>query len=252
MIRDAHGYKIDLNAPLSAVDAEIAHYCHQLSSSGLAFGRSEQITGTLIVYSIFDNSGWTKYGDCGRIFIKYLDHQTTRVQTEAQKPSQKDAANFASPTYLSNPNSAENELRSDDDLVRGYSTLLIHRTEFLQEICDTTSSRLANSSNTSNSTSSIPEKKLPESKGGRPGLADKDKIERIALAKLERRLKYKNPGLTRGEFVVWIREKLGFTMIASHTIKNAVKLLERAQENDEQNVLLEAEALADKWQNLYL
>ena len=85
--------------------------------------------------------------------------------------------------------------------------------------------------------------------GGRPSLSTEEKTRRLALLLLEERLKQKNPGYTRGEFVFQVQQKLQLP-IDMNTIKNAVNLLARARKEHEQDVIAQAEALADQWQPL--
>ena len=227
-----------LNAPLAAVNAELAVYCKLNHDSGLS-SRLEDNTSGLIVHVITLNAPGQEYGDCGRIFIQFLTDQKTRLSFEVAAPYAADIARFMEQEHknMRMPLSGRNPKKLTlAEFESGFSVLRNLRLQALKVICTAVIKRVEMPSN-------------PGLGGGRPGLTTEEKIRRMALLLLEERLKQKNPGYTRGEFVFQVHQRLQLP-IDMNTIKNAVNLLARARKEHEQDVIAQAEALADQWQPL--
>ena len=227
-----------LTAPLAAVNAELAVYCKLNHDSGLS-SRLQDNTSGLTVHVIMLNAPGQEYGDCGRILIQFLTDQKTRLSFEVAAPYADDIARFMEQEHknVRMPLSGRNPKKLTlAEFESGFSVLRNLRLQALRVICTAVIKRVEMPAN-------------PGMGGGRPGLPTEEKIRRLALLLLEERLKQKNPGYTRGEFVFQVQQKLQLP-IDMNTIKNAVNLLARARKEHEQDVIAQAEALADQWQLL--
>ena len=242
-------YDQTINVPLAAVDAEMAVYHQIMRDSGLMVSRVENIPNRLVVYVVTKFSLGQEYGDCGRLFIQFLDEKKTRLSFDVAAPDKFGAARFAVEGTLRLLGGLNPEKLKPDEFARGFSVLRNLRFQFLHEICDSILARLMVSEETSPALP-LPEKASPIFGGGRPGLPDDEKLRRLALLMLEQRLKQKDPGLTRGEFVFSVQQKLKIPL-EMHTLKNATQLRARAQKNAEQAILLRAENMAAEWQKQF-
>ena len=240
-------YEQILNVPLAAVDAEMAVY-HQVNrGNGLSVSRVENIPGRLVVYMITLYALTQEYGDCGRLFIQFLDEKKTRLSFDLAVPDKDHAARFSVEGTSRMLGGPKPERLTPDEFTRGAAVLSQLRFQVLKEICDTLQTRLPVSALELPATTLSPEKDLSKNPGGRPGLPEAEKLRRLALMLLERRLKQADPGLTRGEFVVRVQDKLRLP-VEVHTIKNSASLLARAQESGEHDLLSLAEKQAAEWQ----
>ena len=240
-------YEQILNVPMAAVDAEMAVF-HQVNrGNGLSVNRVENIPDRLVVYVITMDALTQEYGDCGRLFIQFLDEKKTRLSFDVAVPDKYHAARFSVEGTLRLLGGPKPERLTPGEFARGSAVLSQLRFQVLKEICDTLQTHLAVSSPELPATIPVPEKDLSKNLGGRPGLPEAEKLRRLALVLLEQRLKQADPGLTRGEFVFQVQQKLKIPL-EMHTIKNAAKLLESAQENGEHDLLVLVENQAAEWQ----
>ncbi len=238
-----------VNFPLAAVDAEMAVYHQLMRDSGLSVSRVENLPNRLVVYTVTKYSLMQEYGDCGRLFIQFLDDKKTRLSFDVAAPDKYGAARFAVDGNLRLLGGLNPEKLKPDEFARGFSVLRELRFQFLKEICASILTRLAVSADEAPA-APAPEKAAPSFGGGRPGLPEDERLRRLALLLLEQRLKQKDPGLTRGEFVFLVQQKLKIPLEV-HTLKNAAQLLTRTQKNEEGVILSRAENMAAEWQKLF-
>jgi hypothetical protein len=243
-------YEQILNAPLAAVDAEMVLY-HQVNrDNGLSVSRVENIPGRLVVYVVTKYALTQEYGDCGRLFIQFLDEKKTRLSFDLAAPDKAHAARFSVEGTLRMLGGPKPERLTPDEFARGSAILSQLRFQVLKEICDTLQTRLAPFALELPANVPSPAKNLSPNKGGRPGLSEAERLRRLALVLLEQRLKQNDPGLTRGEFVFQVQQKLNLPL-EMHTLKNAAKLLERARAHGETDLLAQAETQAAEWQRRF-
>ena len=243
-------YEQTLNVSFAPVDAEMALYVQLNRSTSLSVGRFEDLPGRLVIYNVYMYAAGQEYGDCGRIFIQYLEQHKTRLSIEVNAPDKYGAARFAAPGVLRLMGGLNPEKLSQEEFERGYSVLYDLRLVFLKEIILLVIARLPAPEPVSSPVRKAPTiKKSDQLPAGRPGLPVDEKLHRLALVLLESKLKQRDPGLTRGEFIFQVQEKLKIPL-EIHTVKNAHNLLERARKNNEQDIIALAEKQAQEWQIL--
>jgi len=234
------------NVPLAAVDAGLAVYFQRMRDTGLSRLRNENIPNRLVVYTVTLYAPEQEYGDCGHIYVQFIDDKKTRVSCEVAPPDKYGAARFAVDGTLRMMGGLNPEKLKQNEFERGSLVLRGLRLQVLSDICARALAHLVVPVEAP-AAPAAPEKKPAENNAGRPGLFTEEKVHRLALVVLEKRLKRKDPGFTRGEFVFLVQQKLQLA-VEMNTVKNAVSLLERAAKNGEEQLLAAAETLADHWQ----
>jgi len=242
-------FEICLEASFAAVDAEVSAQAFVSRDSGVSMGREEIVPDRVVGYRIISEQGATQCGVCGWIIVQYVEATRTLLAFKVALPGDSDFTSYAS--FYSIPVPGNTYELSIEELVaiqkiRFSEMLAATRQRILREVCELVSRRFTNVGRPV-APSLSPKSNRPKKAGGRPGLPDDEMVRRLALVLLERRLKQKDPGFTRGEFVFRIHQKLEFP-VEMHTIKNAAKLLEQAQKDDQQHMLSQAETLAMDWQ----
>jgi len=241
-----------VNLAFEAVDAEITKQAFLARDKLLIVSRQELNASNLIGFRVLDENGWTLLGECGWIFVQYISVSQTHISFKAVQPSLEDIEKYFSRNsmfLLDNLFELSVEQIRALQHTKAFEKLIAGRREMLRSFYAPISARLVGQAQ-SLVKASQPEPESHPISGGRPGLANDELIRRLALVLLERRLKQKDPGLTRGEFVVQAQQKLKIPL-ESHTIKNAAKLLTRVQKNEEQTVLAMAEEMAANWQKKF-
>ena len=238
-------YQTTINIPFGAVDAELALY-HQLSrDSGTRFARFEHIPGRLVIYIVTIFTPDREYGESGRIFAQFLEDKITRLSFDVATVDKYGAARFASDPLVKMFGGLDPERLTPAEFERGASILFGLRFQALKEICENIQSRLEPLEEPS-----LSEPVAPPSErvlGGRPTLDEEVLVSRLGLVLLERRMKKKDPGLYRDEFVYKVQKDLKI-LVESHTIKNTIPKLEAIMRDGPQHLLEQAEKLADEWQ----
>lgn len=242
-------YQVFVETSLETLDAEMSACAVLWRQKGPMLNRNEITPQRLIGYRVFSDYGTNLLGECGWINVQYVESKRTQLWFQITAPSDDDYENYVRYYQFSLPANAyelsAEELRAHRKTqLDGYLRLNRHR--LLSEICEHVLRRLPKPE-----LFPAPEisqdAKPSQHKGGRPGLLESEKLRRLALMLLERRLKQADPGLTRGEFVIRVQEKLRLP-VEVHTIKNSASLLARAQENGEDDLLALAENQAAEWQ----
>ena len=116
-------YDQTINVPLAAVDAEMAVYHQIMRDSGLMVSRVENIPNRLVVYVVTKFSLGQEYGDCGRLFIQFLDEKKTRLSFDVAAPDKFGAARFAVEGTLRLLGGLNPEKLKPDEFARGFSVL---------------------------------------------------------------------------------------------------------------------------------
>lgn len=241
-----------VEASLAALDAEMSAQAFIQRANRLWLGRQELTPGLLVGYRVSDENGWTKYGECGWIVLQHLDSHRTLMSFKVTAPTAEDREIYLSIRSTPMP---ENLSGMSVEQIKAWQVYHVQdelyqkRKTFLQNLCASISEKVTKLVQPG-PTLSQPKagSNLPVRSGGRPGLPDDEKLRRLALVILERKLKQIDPGLTHGEFAFQVQQKLKIPL-EEHTIRNAAKLLERAQKNQEHELLSQAESLAAKWQS---
>lgn len=245
-------YEETLELAFESVDAEITRQAFLVRDQRLWVNRQEFNASNLIGFQVFDENGWTLLGECGWIFVQYTGLNQTRISFKVLQPSGEDIEKYCS---------ANSALLLDDlyglsaDQIRtlqktqAFEKLIAGRQKMLRSFYTPISAKLMEQAQ-SLAKALQPEPGSHTISSGRPGLSNDELLRRLALVLLEKRLKQKDPGLTRGEFVFLVQQKLKIPL-EMHTIKNAAKLLAHAQKNDEQTVLSMAEKMAVEWQKQF-
>lgn len=241
-----------VDASLEVLDAEMSACAFLWRLTGPSLNRQEITPQRLIGYRVFSDYGNNLLGECGWLNLQYLDPNRASLWFQVTAPSDDDYDRYAQHYQFSLP---LNVYEWSADAIRAHrkqqldQLLSSNRHRLLVEICMSVLSRLPKPDLTATTSAQI-DTKSSRLKGGRPGLPDDEKLRRLALVMLEKKLKQIDPGLTHGEFAFQVQQKLKIPL-EEHTIRNAAKLLERAQKNDEQQLLSQAEALVAEWQSRF-
>jgi len=241
-----------VEASLETLDAEMSACAVLWRQQGPTLNRSEITPQRLIGYRVFSDYGTNLLGECGWINLQYLEPNRASLWFQVAVPAADDYDRYARYYQFSGPLNAyelsAEELRAHrkaqlDEYLR------LNRHRLLSEICEHVLRRLPKpdlfqTSETGSDSQSA------QHKGGRPGLPEAEKLCRLALVLLEQRLKQNDPGLTRGEFVFQVQQKLNLPL-EMHTLKNAAKLLERSRADGETDLLALAENQAAEWQKRF-
>ena len=175
------GKQFDINTNLGAVDSSLTLHCDGKFQDGLSCGRREQIKNKLVTYTIFDNSGWTNYGDCGRIHIQYLEDHKTRLLIDENKPTEKDLTTYIRRITF-HPSEQGN---AEEKKSQAYERLIAGRINFLQDICLALANQLQGTALQPNKTPTDREKnKKAQVSIGRPLLKKEQAIDRLAVTYL--------------------------------------------------------------------
>jgi len=243
-----------VNAPLATLDAEMSAQAFLQRANRLWLGRQELTPGLLVGYRVSDENGWTKYGECGWIFLQHLDSHRTLMLFKVTTPIEEDRKIYLSIRPMPMPENLTGKSVEEIKVWQEYHVqdeLYQQRKMYLLKLCVALSEKVTKLM-LSGPTITQPQAGSGSSvrSGGRPGLPTDEKLRRLALVMLEKKLKQIDPGLTHGEFAFQVQQKLKIPL-EEHTIRNAAKLLERAQKNDEQQLLSQAEALVAEWQSRF-
>jgi hypothetical protein len=238
--------QIELRAKFAAVDAELAIICQR--KRNLSYRRSEQIPGSLVIYSMCDISGWTNYGDCGQIVLQFLDDGKTCLSVKVTPPNKSDAALFAPRgsgwgQFLTN--SEREKYLNDSELSLGYITLFNHRLEFLNSICITVSTMVSEQLQP-DANNKLEQKNTSSRKRRTHGHSVGERIDRIALLLLEKKIKEENFYISHKSAVARIQTIFEFP-IEEYTIRNARKYFLEAQSDYDEQTLSQAEKKAEEW-----
>lgn len=252
MFSQPFDFEMHVEASLATVDAEMSAQAFLRRDHHLWIGRQEITPGLLIGYRVFHESGLGNYGECGWILLQHVDAGRTLFSFKTMEPAAGDIELYSETRPISLPDNTH-ELSVETILschkVKMVEELYLNRKRVLHEIATQLSGRLAIIAQPVVSTHRM-ESSRSKKAGGRPGLSEEEMIRRLALVFLERQLKRKDPGFTRGEFVFQVQQKLEMP-VETHTVKNATKLLDQAQKDELQHVLSQAETLAAEWQKQF-
>jgi hypothetical protein len=240
-------HEFTLEAPLDAVDAALA-VIHQLQRDrGLSVMRGDNIPGKLVVYVFTVYMPGQNLGDCGRVYLKYLDEKKTRMSIQVASPDDYHAARFVVNGKYNDSDQLNLEQFTQDDLNNGSHNLRTLRRQFLMELCDSVARRVAPAQDMD--LENHMEGEFGRENPGRPGLPQEEKLRRLALVVLERKLKQKDPGFTRAEFVYLVQKNLKM-IVETHTIKNAARLYDQTINTEDQDLLSAVERKAQEWLEL--
>lgn len=224
-------YQRIVDFPLDAVDAAFKLICRD--QLDLWHKRVEELPGKLVIYCIADERKEKCLGDCGEIRVQYYSPYQVRLSLEVDPCNDEDILRYHS--------LFRNQTAGRIILTKGGTEIQWGRETLLTNLCDQMMANLGTTHPL------FPDTPRPVAgQAGKPLLSEEEAILRVALAILEKLLKQKDAGMTRGEVVVLARERLGI-LTTINNIKDGKIRLGDADSKGAETLINSAQKQVDAW-----